>query len=267
MHNFSGLKRLRSLRATVVSIHYQSAASALAPSSGAHIHVHTIAPRSDPGRPAGLMIAALSRLITHGLSGPCIISVLSGPCGSTPRRRQPADRGGGNRVGPAPLPNLRVRPMNHETPKTPRRRRVRVPRRRRRRTRRLRRIHGDSAASEGEAWSKPAHQCMKTDPAGRRAGTGRSGRLGRLGWELEEGAQRALPAAPGAERQESRDEAKKGEGRAGRRGRTAMEVGSGKMGVGGGANGCFVCHVSPLYACSSRNLAPLQCVAQANNPF
>ena len=46
-----------------------------------------------------------------------------------------------------------------------------------------------------------------------------------------------------------------------------MEVGSGKMGAGGGTNGCFVCHVSPLYACSSRNLAPLQCGAQANNPF
>ena len=46
-----------------------------------------------------------------------------------------------------------------------------------------------------------------------------------------------------------------------------MEVGSGKMGVGGGANGCFVCHVSPLYSCISRNLAPHQRGAQANNPF
>ena len=164
MHTFSGRQLLRSL-ATFESVHHQSAASPLAPSSGAHVHAHSIAPRSDPGRPAGLMIATLSRLITHGrLCGPCIISVLSGPCGSTP----PDTRDGAGpptaaaRIASA-LPRfpLRVRPMNHETPKTPRRRRVRARRRRRRRTRRpavSAEYTGHSAASNSEAWSRPAHQ-------------------------------------------------------------------------------------------------------------
>ena len=86
----SGLQLLRSL-ATFESVHHQSAASPLAPSSGAHVHAHSIAPRSDPGRPAGLMIATLSRLITHGrLCGPCIISVLSARAGRLPQTRATA---------------------------------------------------------------------------------------------------------------------------------------------------------------------------------